>query len=592
MNILGVSGLDTAVTFKRREWPDLPEREARITQGHDAAAALVCDGRVVAAASEERFNGKTHTERFPAGAIEYCLREAGLSLADIDEIVHNFDYEPHASLYTTARARRQFEDVYSRSAFVQALDLYLDDWRSAGIRVERVEHHRAHAASAYYASGFDDALVIVCDGLGEIHPATAWRGRNGELENLARFPASGSLGILYSLITMHLGFEFGFDEYKVMGLAPYGDPDRYASVFDAIVKTQANGSVQIDLPFFQGTEDAPQRFGATRRRLADIFFPERAPESEIGQGHKDLAAALQRAFERGFLHMCRTFHDQTGLRRLGLAGGCALNCTAVGELVREGLFDQVYVQPAAADDGSALGAALARSGRAWRRERFELPYWGPAYDQRAIGAELERFGSAITCESFAAPEMLYAAVAREITVDRVVAWFQGRMEFGPRALGNRSILANAASPTMREHLNAAVKKREGFRPFAPAVTAPTAREWFELSDATSYATMNCVADVRSEHRAALPAVTHINGSARVQVVEERDNPRFFALLREVGRQTGREMVVNTSFNMRGQPIVNTPREAIETLLATQIDLLVLGDVLVRPRRGSDSDRGR
>ena len=585
MKILGLSGFENAMPFKRAQWPGLNEREYRMAQGHDAAAALVVDGVCVAAAAEERFNRQKHSGAFPAAAIGSCLAEAGLTLGDVDEIAHGFDYGPYASAYSVDPVTaRQYREVFSREAL-----LALMGRDCPGVPAERlhhVGHHLAHAASAYFTSGWDDCLVVVADGMGEAHGVSVYTARAGGLEPLFRMSAHDSLGVLYSLVTLHLGFDFNADEYKIMGLAPYGDPERFRGFFAEHVQLRAGGAIRI--PILRLNRDRAERetYGATRRFLEEHLIKTRHPDEDITDDHRDVAAALQACLDRAMLHVCGAGARRTGQRRLALAGGVALNCTANGRLLASGLFDEVYVQPAAGDDGAALGAALLRASLHGevQNTRSPVPFFGPSYPMSAVRAALARCADRVETVECTTLEATCDEAARLIAEGRVVAWYRGRMEFGPRALGHRSILADPGDPTMRDRVNAMVKKREVFRPFAPAVAAEEVHRWFAVPPGTALPYMIVTVDVREEHRKALPAITHVNGSARVQTVAPADDAAFHALLRAVGGRTGRAMVLNTSFNVRGQPIVNTPDEALATFLGTGIEYLFLEDVCVK-RRG-------
>jgi carbamoyltransferase len=586
MKILGLSGFEASVPFKKAHWPGLDEREYRISQGHDSAAALVVDGEVVAAAAEERFTRQKHTGAFPAAAVRYCLAEAGVGLGAVDEIAHGFDYAPYEPLYSLdAVSARLYREVYSREKLLSLVRRDLDGYPPE--RVHHVDHHLAHAASAYFTSGWDECLTVVIDGMGEAHGATVYHARGGRLHRLHQVPAGDSIGILYSLVTLHLGFDFNADEYKIMGLAPYGDPERFRPFFDGVVQLGEDGSFRIPILRLNRIRDERENYLQTRKYFEENLVRERRPHEEIADVHRDVAAALQDCLDRALEHLCGRFGKKTGLRRLALAGGVALNCTANGKLMRSGRFDEIYVQPAAGDDGSALGAALYRAACAGEvvNRRMPVPFLGPAHPPEAIAAALEGVRDRVEVERFRTLDQTCREAARLIAANRVIAWYRGRMEFGPRALGNRSILANPGDPRMRDRINAMVKMREAFRPFAPAVTVAEVHRWFDLPPGTELPYMIVVADVRERHRPELPAVTHVNGSARVQTVSAEDNAAFHALLKAVGEWTGREMVLNTSFNVKGQPIVNTPQEAVDTFLGTGIEFLFLEDVLVRRKGG-------
>jgi carbamoyltransferase len=581
MKVLGISGLENSMPFKQAVWPGLDEREYRIAQGMDAAAALVIDGSLVAAAEQERFSGKKHTGDFPIDAIRFCLAEAGISLDEVDEIAHGFDYAPYRGLYAGNEISAElYNKVFSREALLMQVRRDLPEFPEE--RVFSVGHHLAHAASAAYTSGWDECLVVVNDAMGEVESLSVFDFHDGELEKLHTLSANDSIGILYSLVTLHLGFDFNSDEYKIMGLAPYGDPARFRHFFEKAVELRDDGSIQIPILKLNKTREERENYTATRAYLDQRLVLRRLPNQSVNSVHEDVAAALQECLERVVMHVCEHFGEKTGLRRVALAGGVALNCTANGKLVRSRLFDEVYVQPVAGDDGVALGAALYRTSLAEKipNHRFPAPLFGPRYDAVAVEAALRNFGSRIQWHRFDSLECTCASAARLIADGRVIAWYRGRMEYGPRALGNRSILADPGHPEMRDRINAMVKKREAFRPFAPACTVEEAHRWFEVAPGTELPYMISIVDVRPEARRLLPAVTHVNGSARLQTVSVRDNPDFHALLRAVGETTGRQMVLNTSFNVKGQPIVNTPEEAIETFLGTGIEFLFLENCCV------------
>lgn len=585
MKILGISGFENSIPFKKAHWPNLEEREYRISQGHDSAAALFIDGELIAAAAEERFSRKKHSGDFPVGAILYCLAEAGISLGDVGEIVHGFDYQPYRSVYSLDPITTElYRDVFSREAVLAQFSRYLDGYPAD--RVHHVNHHLAHAASAYFCSGWPECLVLVIDGMGEFHSASVYHAHRGKLEKLCEMSIGDSIGILYSVVTLHLGFDFNADEYKIMGLAPYGDRERFRSFFERAVELRQDGTIRIPLLHRNQSREERENYLATRKYLKDHLVPPRGANEEITDEHRDVAAALQDCLDRVMLHICGQFGKRTGLRRLALAGGVALNCTANGKLLQSGMFDEIFVQPAAADDGSALGAAAFRASQngGIQNTRIPVPFYGPAYSLSEVERTLREFADRIEVVRYASLAEACAEAARLIAEGRVLGWYRGRMEFGPRALGHRSILADPGHPEMRDRINAMVKMREAFRPFAPAVTLREAPRWFEIPAGTEMPYMITTVDVRKEYRNQLPAITHVDGSARLQTVSSADNKEFYALLEAVGKTTGREMVLNTSFNVKGQPIVNTPQEALETFLNTGIEFLFLENVLVC-RRG-------
>lgn len=584
MKILGISGIDGTVDFKRRHWPGLEDREYRISQGHDSAAALVIDGEFVVGVAEERISRRKHTGDFPIGAVRACLDWAGLEPGQLDEVAHAFDYQPYRALYALDPISAElYRDVLSREAFASHVARALPGLGRD--RIAHVDHHLAHAASAYLTSGWDECLVIVIDGMGEAHGATVYQANAGVLTPLHRISAADSIGILYSIVTLHLGFDFNSDEYKIMGLAPYGDPERFRAFFDEAVLTLDDGGWAIGPLKLGETRDDRENHLAVRRLLAQRLIAPRDPDDAITDEHRDVAAALQACLDRAILHLAGHFGASTGLRRLAMAGGVALNTTANGKLLTSGAFDEIYVQPAAADDGSALGAALARAARADHvsNDRSPTPFYGPAHSHAAVEQALRDYDDRIDATPLADLGEACAVASELIAGGEVIAWYRGRMEFGPRALGHRSILADPSRPEMRDRVNALVKMREAFRPFAPAVSLQQVDQWFDVTAGTELPYMTVNVDVRPQYRAALPAITHVDGSARVQTVSTRDNGDFHALLVAVGERTGREMVLNTSFNVKGQAIVNTPTEALETLLGCGIQALVIENVLVRKR---------
>ena len=589
MNIIGISGLGNAVEFKKAHWPGLEDREYRISQGYDSAAALVIDGRAVAACAEERFSRKKHTGDFPLSSISWCLREAGLALGDVDEIAHGFDYTPYKELYSLdPTTTKLYNEVFSKEALLAQVGRSLPGFPAE--RVHGVGHHLAHAASAFFTSGWDECLVLVIDAMGEAQGVSVYHGGPSGLRILCEIPAADSIGILYSLVTFHLGFDFNADEYKIMGLAPYGNPQRYRPFFEQAVELRTNGTFRIPMLASNRTREARENYLSTRQYLDDNLVKRRRPDDEITDVHRDIAAALQECLERVVIHLCTSFSVATGLKRVALAGGVALNCTANGKLLRSGSIAELYVQPAAGDDGTALGAALYRASCAGevQNERSPVPLFGPSYPSQVIEDALHEFQDRIEAIRFPTLEETCTEAATLVAEGRVIGWYRGRMEFGPRALGNRSILADPGHPEMRDRINAMVKKREAFRPFAPAVSLEQVHVWFAVPPGTELPYMIMTCDVRENYRSQLPAITHVNGSARVQTVSAEDNKAFHCLLQAVGKTTGKEMVLNTSFNVKGQPIVNTPQEAIETFLNTDIDCLFVENVLIRRRQVLDS----
>ncbi len=585
MNIIGFSGLNYSASFKKNMLSHLNPRQYRINQSFDAAAALITDAGIQAAAAEERFSGEKATGAFPVHAIQYCLQAAQLAPEQIDYIAHGWAYEPFQSFFAQADhlSKLQFEQVFSRAAQIRCIQeaFPFTDWAE---KLIQIPHHLAHAASAFYLSGFEEALLLIADAMGEVHSMTIALGEPSGIKVIKQIPALHSLGILYSVFTFHLGFKPASDEYKVMGLAPYGNPRLYFHRFMELIQLKDDGTYTIPLLFANTSFEEKETYSETLRLIAERFGPARQPGTPLTQTHMNIAAGLQQALQTSLLHVLRHFKRETGQQHLCMAGGVALNCTANGVIRRSRLFRQMFIQPAAGDDGTALGAALyvqhMHHGQQ-RAVRMALPLWGPEYNNDEIAQILRDYPA---CKSSYIPAFsdLVAIVAGYLAEGRVVAWFQGRMEFGPRALGNRSILADPRRPDMRDHLNRLIKKREDFRPFAPAVTEEAAQHYFDIvsGDAAQDAYMLFVVQVKAAFQDQLPAITHVDGSARIQVVSQRDHPRFWALLDAFGNISTMPVLLNTSFNLRDQPIVCTPMQAISTFLESEIDVLVIGQHIV------------
>lgn len=586
MNVIGISGLNNSVPFKKREFPRLPPRCYRIAQGFDSAAALVTSQGIQAAAAEERFTGEKATGSFPVSAISYCLEAGRLTPDAIDYVAHGFSYEPFRSFFEQDDfLNKQFVEVYSRQAQINCAKRHLPSWDWTK-KLVHVPHHLAHASSAFYLSGFDESLILVSDGMGEFHSATIGVGRGQEIQTVKQLPGLHSLGILYGVFTLYLGFYMGLDEYKVMGLAPYGNRRRYFNKLSELVHLKSDGTYEIPILYQNCTLEEKETYSGTIRLLTDSFGLPREPESEITQDHMDIAAALQAVLQASLTHVLQHFKKETGQNNLCIAGGVALNCSANGVLKRSRMFKSMFVQPAAGDDGTALGAALYVQ-RLYEptvtSRKMSIPLWGPEYDNEAVSTLLSVRKD---CNSafFPSFDELVTEVARRLAQGQIIGWFQGRMEFGPRALGSRSILADPRDSEMRRRINQLVKKREEFHPFAPAVTAEAAAQYFDIREGeeSTYAHMLFVTQVRKPYQKQLPAVTHVDGSARVQTVAHEEQPRFWKLLHRFGKISGMPILLNTSFNVRGQPIVCAPAEAVDTFLAAKLDALAIGNHLVVP----------
>lgn len=583
---------------------------------HDSAACLVVDGRIVAAAQQERFTRVKHDARFPDQAIAYCLSEGGLTPGRIDHVVFydkpflKFERLLETYLAFAPRGFRSFatalpvwlkDKLFQRRMIAEALAAIWGgsiDWRE---RLLFSEHHLSHAASAFYPSPFERAAVLTMDGVGEWTTTSLAIGEGSELTVRKEIHFPHSLGLLYSAFTYHTGFKVNSGEYKVMGLAPYGEPRFADAIRDHLIDIRDDGSFALNLDYF----DYCTGLTMTNAKFDALFGgPPRAPESPLGQREMDLAASIQQVTEEVVSRLARGIARDTGERNLCLAGGVALNCVANGRLLREGIFERIWIQPAAGDAGGALGAALAVSHRMLGTPRALEPgrdamrgaYLGPCYEQPDVERRLRALGARFEVLD---EDAMLEVTARALADGQAIGWHQGRMEFGPRALGARSILADPRSPMMQRQLNLKVKFRESFRPFAPSVLRERVAEWFELDADSPY--MLLVAGVRAAHRIAMteaeralfgidqlnvprstvPAITHVDYSARIQTVDQATHPLYHALISRFEALTGCPMLVNTSFNVRGEPIVNTPEDAFRCLMGTDIDLLVVGRCLLR-----------
>ncbi len=559
---------------------------------HDSAAALVEDGRPVAAAAEERFTRRKHDRRFPRQAVRWCLSQAGVPPDRID-VVAFYDkpllklerlLETH--LETAPRGFASFrravpalmrEKLFLRTLLERELDAVAGgvDWAA---KLLFAEHHQSHAASAFFPSPFREAAILTMDGVGEWATTSSGHGTGGEIRIRKEIRFPHSLGLLYSAFTGYVGFEVNSGEYKTMGLAPYGSP-RFADLIrERLVDVKEDGSFRLDLRYF----DYCAGLRMTSDRFHETFGgPPRAKDDPLTQRHMDLAASIQSVTEEIVLRLGRSLAVETGSPNLCLAGGVALNCVANGKLLTDGCFEEIWVQPAAGDDGGALGAALAAHHTylggpretAGPGDAMHGALLGPSFEQDEIESRIRAAGARFTV---CAERELLAVCAESLVAGDALGWFQGRMEFGPRALGARSILADARSPTMQAVLNEKVKFRESFRPFAPAVLRDHVARWFGLDRDSPY--MSFVAQVA---RKDIPAVTHVDGSARIQTVHRETNPLFHALLEAFEARTGCPVLVNTSFNVWGEPIVCTPEDAFACFMGTGLDALAIGRCLLR-----------
>jgi carbamoyltransferase len=548
---------------------------------HDAAACLVRDGRPLAAAEEERFSRRKHDADFPRHAIGYCLQEAGMEAADLDAIA--FYEKPARKLERVLQIGKLYAPASHENVVAQFSHVI-----NSGINVERMirhelkfegpiyfcEHHLAHAASAFFVSPYEDAAVLTVDGVGEWSTCADFIGQGGSIQLQREIHYPHSLGLLYSAITSYLGFKVNDDEYKVMGLASYGKP-RFRKEVEDLVHIHADGSFTLAPAYFAFMYDRQKMYSA---KLEELLGPARFSKETITDRHRDIAASIQSVTEDIMVAMARSCREKSAQTNLCLAGGVAQNCVANSRILERSGFENVFVQPAPGDSGAAMGSALWASHQILREPRQigdHHTLLGPAFSEQEIAASLDRRGmNYLRLDE----EALCRRVALLISKNFVIGWFQGRMEFGPRALGSRSILANPCAPDMKEILNARVKFREEFRPFAPAVTEEAAPAYFDLGGRSPF--MLFTPKVRPERMDEIPSVTHVDGTARVQTVSKMEHPLFHRLIESFGSISGTPVLINTSFNVRGEPIVCTPDDAIKCFSATDIDFLAMGPFLV------------
>jgi carbamoyltransferase len=578
---------------------------------HDSAAALIDDGKIVAAAQEERFSRKKQDSAFPKAAIDYCLAEAGIALADVDYIAFYdkpfLKFERLLETYV-AFAPQGFqsfrmampvwlkEKLFQKTLLRDKLREEAPDYNWDN-RLLFAEHHQSHAASAFYPSPFEHAAILTMDGVGEWTTTSLGIGQGNQVEMTREIHFPHSLGLLYSAFTYYTGFRVNSGEYKVMGLAPYGEPRYAQTILDNVIDVKEDGSFRLDLSYF----DYCTGLRMTNDKFHDLFgAPPRDPESLLTQREMDLAASIQHVTEQIVIKLGRSIAKQTGEKNLCLAGGVALNCVANGKLLRENCFDNIWVQPAAGDAGGALGAALIGYHHFQGQPRklngemdaMKGSFLGPEFVQAEIELRLTEAGAEFTVLT---DDDTIGRTAAALADGKAVGWFQGRMEFGPRSLGGRSILGDPRDPAMQKTLNLRVKYRESFRPFAPSILGEDVSDWFELDRESPYMLM--VADVKPEHRrdmtddekalfgidrlnvprSTIPAITHVDYSARVQTVHKQTNPRYHALISSFKEKTGCPVLVNTSFNVRGEPIVCTPEDAFLCFMGSGIEVLVVGN---------------
>jgi carbamoyltransferase len=571
----------------------------------DSAAALVRDGKLVAAAEEERFRRVKHWAGFPSKAIAYCLREAGLALSDVEHVAVNQDSRANflrkLAYLVTQRPNLglMLNRLKNRRARGNISDLMAASFSGQHLRgrVHQIEHHLAHLSSAFHVSPFEEAVVVSVDGFGDFSSA-AWgvgKGKDVSIDGRVYFPYS--LGIFYQALTQYLGFPHYGDEYKVMGLAPYGKP-AFMDAMRKIVRLKPDGAYELDLAYFrhhkeqvtyQWTDGSPEFGDLFAPELEALLGPRRAPNDPLEDRHRDIARSVQAMYEEAFFHLIGALQKQYGLTDLALAGGCAMNSVANGKVRRMTPFRRVYVQSAAGDAGGAIGAAFALWHQVGGARSFVMDhaYWGPQFSSGDIEAlmaarqpEIDAAGCSV--ENVADEAELCRRAAVAIAEGKVVGWFQGRMEWGPRALGNRSIICDPRRADIKAILNAKIKRRESFRPFAPSVLEEAVTDWFEEDDDVPF--MMQVFQIREDKRPLIPAVTHVDGSGRLQTVYQRTNPRYHRLIESYRDLTGIPMVLNTSFN-ENEPVVCEPKEALDCFLRTRMDVLIMGETMLFRHNG-------
>ncbi len=574
---------------------------------HDSAACLVKDGEILSAAQEERFTRKKHDHNFPQKAIEFCLKDAGINAEQLDLVA--FYDKPFLKFERLLETYLTFAPVGIKS-FIKAMPLWIKEklWMKEMIKdklgytgkIIFPEHHESHAASAFYPSPYNKAAILTMDGVGEWTTTSYGIGDGNDIQLLADIKFPHSLGLLYSAITYYTGFKVNSGEYKVMGLAPYGEPKYKQLIYNHLIDVKEDGSFRMNMEYFNYC----QGLTMTNEKFNELFGgPPRKPETNLTQKEMDLARSLQEVTEEIILKLGNHVYKETGLKNLCLAGGVALNCVANGRLLREGPFENIWIQPAAGDAGGALGAALIGWYKYHNKPRIsdektdsqKGSYLGPEFDENEIHAFIQSFN--LTAKKFD-DDQLIENVANLINSEKVIGWFDGKMEFGPRALGSRTIIGDARSPKMQSTMNIKIKFREGFRPFAPSVLYEKVNDFFEIEKASPY--MLLTADVKKERRipmtddddkkwgieklnvvrSDIPAITHVDYSARLQTVHKETNPRYHKLISRFEEKTGCAVIINTSFNVRGEPIVCTPKDAYKCFMRTDMDYLVLGNYIL------------
>lgn len=575
---------------------------------HDSAACLIKDGKIIAAAQEERFTRKKHDSDFPKKAVDYCFSEAGISIEDIDYLVY-YD-KPFLTFERILETYLAYVPKGLKS-YIKALPVWLKEKLWIPIIIEKkigykgkilfTEHHHAHAASAFFASPFEESAFLTLDGVGEWTTTSTGIGRGNQLKVLKEIYFPHSLGLLYSAFTYYTGFKVNSGEYKIMGLAPYGEPKYVDLIYEHLIDVKEDGSFRLNMEYF----DYPAGLVMTNKNFDELFGgPARQPEAELTQKEMDLSRSIQVVTEEIVLKIVKNIHKETGLKNLCLAGGVALNCVANAKILNEGPFDNIWIQPASGDAGGALGAALAVWYQYLGKERkiengkdFQQgSFLGPEFSDKAIEKYLNKIGAKY--KKIQDLEDLFDKTSSLIIDGNVIGWFQGRMEYGPRALGNRSIIGDARSQEMQKIVNLKIKYRESFRPFAPSVLYEHSSDWFDIKEASPYMLLTAQVKENKQHkmtreeerlfgieklnisRSQVPAITHVDYSARLQTVHKETNPRYHGLINNFYKKTGCPVIINTSFNVRGEPIVCTPEDAYKCFMRTEMDYLVMNNYIL------------
>jgi carbamoyltransferase len=587
MRILGIGGLPRAKSFQRSHWPNLDDREYPIWIGLDAAAALVVDGELAITAKEEVFNRSQQSGDFPERSIEYCLSATKLAPEEIDLLVHCFDYSDYEELYLIDKRSAEFyHRVLSKEALLQEVSQRLPGFPPQ--RVRQIPNHLAHAAGAYLTSGWEQCLVVVIDGLGDGQSTTGYYASTRGLTEIKEIAVYDSIAVFYSLISVHLGFNWHGDEWQLMDLAAQGDPGRFRPFFEHAVQLRPDGTILIAPMRLNRRSGEREHFLATRRYLYEYLGPKRLPNEEIQQRHKDVVAALQECMNRVVLHICKHLAEATGQRRIALAGQVPSNCSACSHLLQSGIFSEVYIPTAVGDDGAAIGAALyaAWQGKEANNVRMPVASGQPNYSVSELHKAYKEFAAQIVVKPFGTLEEKCQTTAALIAAKHIVARDEGRLAFGSTVFGHRSILADPSDPRTRERLGVLLKEPTGCRPTAATLTLEQAALWFNLPSGIQPTGSIMAVPAKPLALEGLAAVIQEDGTARIQVIDRRDHPELHRTLVELGKLTGREVALTTSFNIAEQPLVNSPRQALEVLLETGIEYLVLDDALIQNKRAA------